>query len=85
MVVKKGCKNMEKFVKERTEDDLPCDELLLWLACTFFKTTIYVLRVSETKTSTESFWTDFINVRSRNKDSTNMSFSKNVRRPIRTS
>lgn len=68
--------NKKKLVKERIEDDLPCDDLLLWLACTFFKTTIYILRVRDTKTSTESFWTEYTEVRSRSADQTNMSFSK---------
>lgn len=66
----------QKFVKERIEDDLLCDDLLLWLACTFFKTTIYILRVRDTNTSTESFWTEYTEVRSRSTDQTNMSFSK---------
>lgn len=75
-VRKQDYKNMAKFVKERIEDDLPCDELLLWLACTFFRTTIYVLRVSDTKTSTESFWTEYIKVRSRNTDLTKLPYFK---------
>lgn len=68
---------LAKFVKERIEDDLPCDELLLWLACTFFQTTIFVLRVTDTKTSTESFWTEYAMVRRRRKDPTRRtSFSR---------
>lgn len=73
---KKDYKDMAKFVKERIEDDLPCDELLLWLACTFFRTTIYILRVRDSKTSTESFWTEYIKVRSRNSDPTKMPYFK---------
>lgn len=76
MVAKKDYKDMAKFVKERIEDDLPCDELLLWLACTFFRTTIYILRVRDSKTSTESFWTEYIKVRSRNSDPTKMPYFK---------
>lgn len=72
--------DLAKFVKERIEEDLPCDELLLWLACTFFRTTIYVLRVRDTKTSTESFWTEYIKVRSRNSDQTKMPYFKKCRK-----
>lgn len=68
---------LAKLVKERIEDDLPCDDLLLWLACTFFQTTIFVLRVTDTNTLTESFWTDYSMVRKRRKDPTKRtSFSR---------
>ena len=60
---------MSKFIKQRIEDELPCDELLLWLACTFFQTPIFVLRIIDTKTSTESFWTEYAKIRLRTKDS----------------
>lgn len=73
---KQDYKNMAKFVKERIEDDLPCDELLLWLACTFFRTTIYVLRVSDTKNSTESFWTEYTKVGSRKTVPIKMPYSR---------
>nr|XP_034334563.1 uncharacterized protein LOC105345630 [Crassostrea gigas] len=70
-------KKLAKFVKERIEDDLPCDDLLLMLACTFFQTTIFVLRVMDTNTLTDSFWTDYAMVRKRRKDPTKRtSFSR---------
>nr|XP_022295484.1 uncharacterized protein LOC111105463 isoform X2 [Crassostrea virginica] len=53
---KKGYVKLSKFIKQRIEDELPCDELLLWLACTFFQTPIFVLRITDTKTSTESLF-----------------------------
>lgn len=74
---RKSNEKLAGFVKERIEDDFPCDELLLWLACTFFQTTIFVLRVTDTNTSTESFWTEYSMVRKRRKDPTRRtSFSR---------
>lgn len=52
----KGNEKRAKLVKERIEDDLPCGDLVLWLACNFFQTTIYVLRIKDTIESTTSFW-----------------------------
>lgn len=54
---------LAKFIGERIEDDLPCNDLLLWLACTFFQTPIYVLRVHDTNNSTESNWTEYTQLR----------------------
>ncbi|XP_056014534.1 uncharacterized protein LOC125674135 isoform X1 [Ostrea edulis] len=59
---------LAKFLIERIEDDLPSDDFLLWVACTYFQTSIYVLRVSDSKTSTESFWTEYPKLRIRRKD-----------------
>lgn len=64
----KGNANRAKFVKERIEDDLPCGNLVLSLACTFFQTTIYVLRINDTIDSTESFWKAYEKVRRRKID-----------------
>ncbi|XP_061176771.1 uncharacterized protein LOC133185509 [Saccostrea echinata] len=64
----KDHEKLAKFVIGRIEDDLPTDELLLWLACTFFQTDIYVLRVKDTKTSTESSWTEFSKLRTRKRN-----------------
>lgn len=55
----KGNKNRAKFVKERIEDDLPCGDLVLLLACNFFQTTIYVLRIINTINSTKSIWSEY--------------------------
>nr|XP_022291453.1 uncharacterized protein LOC111102840 [Crassostrea virginica] len=60
---RKGYEKLAIFIKQRIEDDLPCDDLLLWLACTFLQTPIYVLRVVDTNTSTESFWTEYTSIR----------------------
>ncbi|XP_061176772.1 uncharacterized protein LOC133185510 [Saccostrea echinata] len=62
---KKDYEQLAKFVIGRIEDDLPTDDVLLWLACTFFQTNIYVLRVKDTKTSTESFWSEYSKLRTR--------------------
>ncbi|XP_061176150.1 uncharacterized protein LOC133185108 [Saccostrea echinata] len=65
---KKDSQKLAKFVIGRMEYDLPCDDLLLWLACTFFQTDIYVLRVKDTKTSTESSWTEYSKLRTRRRN-----------------
>ena len=59
---------LAKYLIERIEDDLPSNDLLLWLACTFLQTPIYVLRVVDTNTSTESFWTEYTKLRKRKRD-----------------
>lgn len=59
---------MVKFVKERIEDDLFCDELFLWFVCIFFRIIIYVFCVWDIKILIESFWIEYIKVRSRNLD-----------------
>ena len=52
----KSREELAKCIIERI-DDLPCDDLILWLACTFFQTPIYVFRVNDTETSTIGDWT----------------------------
>ncbi|XP_062607117.1 uncharacterized protein LOC134268893 [Saccostrea cucullata] len=64
----KDNKKLAQFMIERIEDDLSTDDLLLWVACTFFQTDIYVLRVKDTKTSTESSWTEYSKLRTRKKN-----------------
>lgn len=59
---------MVKFVKERIEDGLFCDELLLWFVSMFFKIIIYVFCVSDIKIFIESFWIEYSKVRSREMD-----------------
>ena len=54
---RKSREKLAKFIIDRIEDDLPCDDLILWLACTFFQTPIYVFRVNDTETSTIGDWT----------------------------
>ena len=63
-----GFKKLSQFIKERIEDDLPCDELLLWLTCTYFQTPLYVLRVTDLDTSTLSSWTEYTQLRRRKRD-----------------
>ncbi|XP_078323185.1 uncharacterized protein LOC144622391 [Crassostrea virginica] len=63
-----GFKKLSQFIKERIEDDLPCDELLLWLTCTYFQTPLYVLRVTDLDTSTVSSWTEYTQLRRRKRD-----------------
>lgn len=65
---KRNLPMLTQFLKERIEDDFPCDELLLWLACTYFQTPIYVLRIVEKKTTAESFWTEYAPARTRRRD-----------------
>ncbi|XP_062619670.1 uncharacterized protein LOC134281204 [Saccostrea cucullata] len=65
---KKDDGQLTKFVIGRIEDDLPTDDVLIWLACTFFQTNIYVLQVKDTKTSTESFWKEYSKLRTREKN-----------------
>ncbi|XP_062596128.1 uncharacterized protein LOC134257543 [Saccostrea cucullata] len=65
---KNDYEQLTKFVIGRIEDDLPTDDVLIWLACTFFQTNIYVLQVKDTKTSTESFWKEYSMLRTREKN-----------------
>lgn len=57
-------KILAQSIKERIEDDLPCDELLLWLASTFLQTPIYVPRIIESR----SFWMQYPKVRIKKRD-----------------
>lgn len=67
---------MVKFVKERIEDDLFCDELFLWFVCIFFRIIIYIFCVCDFKILIESFWIEYIKVRSRNLDLIKMLYFK---------
>nr|XP_022291528.1 uncharacterized protein LOC111102888 isoform X2 [Crassostrea virginica] len=61
--------NMARLIIERIEDDLPCDELLLKLACTIFQTPIYVFRIEDRDECTLGFWTKYRRVYKRKRDS----------------
>lgn len=63
-----GYKKLSQFIKVRIEEDLPCDELLLWLACTYFQTPIYVLRITDSDTSTLTSWAKYKKQRRRERD-----------------